>query len=120
MPDAGRTIEFQMEFALLAARFGKVLLAPILEFVDKFNGVIAGFRNFFEAVRKRKIAEDSPEHHGERKGHPFGVESSGVSREGRSGKNGRGAGNGRAEAGAYKLASAHLRPQAIHCGRFSE
>src|SRR5207248_9054268 len=64
-PHAAGAIELHAQLMLFAARFGKVRRLPILEFPDQLDGVIAGFGNLFETLRKREIAVDGPEHHGE-------------------------------------------------------
>ena len=62
-PYAAGAVNLNAEFALLAARLGKIFLFPILEFIDKLNGVIAGFGDLFKTLGKREIAVDGPEHH---------------------------------------------------------
>jgi hypothetical protein len=52
--------------ALFAASVGEVLRFPVLEFSDEFDGVVAGFGDFFQALFEWEIVEDGPEHDGER------------------------------------------------------
>src|SRR5215813_13531741 len=122
MPDACRAVEFEMKLALFAAGFSKVLLLPILEFVDELDGVIAGFGDFFQTLRKRKIAEDGPKHHGERKRDAVGFGCAGLSWKNCAfvTESWRSRGKCRTDASAHEFATAHLKPQAIHCGRFSK
>ena len=71
-PDTAGGVNFDGEFAFFAASIGKILFLPILEFLDKFDRMVARFGDLLQTLRKRKIAKDSPKHNGERERHAVG------------------------------------------------
>src|SRR6266702_1732222 len=52
-----------MELAFCPASGGEIVFRPILVFTNEFNGAIAGFAHFLQALRKWQIAVNGPEHH---------------------------------------------------------
>src|SRR6267142_643239 len=106
LPDAGGAVEFDAEFAFLAASVGKILLFPVLEFSDQLDGVVARFGYFFQALFEWKIAVDSPKHYGERERNALGF---GGSRRGARHRRWAGSGTGQSRCGtrADKFASSH-------------